>query len=263
MSQPPHVDHAGDDEWVVLSPGEVPSAPDTRRPSHPTKVDYLNFQLRTVLGTFSFNLRPSGQAIDGTNSGERPIHQQEQSPLFRLPAELRLEIYEHVLRLPIPAAATNVIPRAAKGGLSILLTCRRALAEAEEVFYSVNRCSHENPVDFLQTLSPRRRLAITKFTMPVVSAAAMHVRLQQLHALPNLTSLYIQRRTSIRYLDVSGWAIMAAQIVAEIRKMEKLAEVRFLTPEATSTLTETEVARKEKLDGIDRKICSAAPQWSS
>jgi hypothetical protein len=93
--------------------------------------------------------------------------------------------------------------------------------------------------------------------MPVVKPVMMLLGLQQLQALPNLSSVHIQRKISIRFLDISGWAVMTPQIIAEVRKMTRLTEVKFLTPE-TASLAEHELARKARLEEIDRRISSAA-----
>jgi hypothetical protein len=106
-------------------------------------------------------------------------------------------------------------------------------------------------------LSARRRAFITKVTIPVVKPVMMLLGLQQLQALPNLSSVHIQRKISVRFLDISGWAVMAPQIITEVKGMPKLTEVKFLTPEASS-LAEHEYARKARLEEIDLRISDAA-----
>lgn len=266
---------ANDQDWVVVPPHEGMNEASESRTSliSPIPSDYINFQLRTRFGTFSFAARPGPQRAEVTQ-GEQVArddkaipHPQEQSPLFRLPIDIRLEIYEHLLRVPPSDSnqAAKLARRSARSSsistrLTVLLTCRRVLREAEGIFYSINRFRIESPNDFLSTLGSRRRCAMKKFTLPVISPAALLLELEHLSAaVPRLSSLYIQRMASVKYLDVSGWVVMAPQLVAKIQEMKNLTEVKILTPDSGSLLLrEYEVVRKRRLDGIDLKITSAA-----
>ncbi|KAF2720490.1 hypothetical protein K431DRAFT_295167 [Polychaeton citri CBS 116435] len=247
--------NTSEEDWVLLPAQETPAG-DTRSPYHNA---YLDFQLRTQLGTFSFMAQPTtSQVVE--SEYERTTHSQEQSPLFQLPVELRLNIYEHLLRIGVTGSGVELVQRLTPvrfpTRLAILSTCRRALAEAEDIFYSVNRLSLEHPDELWASLGPRRRCAVTSFTLPAKSAASTLHGLQQLRLFQNLESLHIERRLGVQYQDISTWAIMVPQLAAEVRAMERLVDVRIINPEATG-LTEHDKVREMKLKEIDRKICSA------
>lgn len=249
-------DDAGDGEdWVVLSSHRKDEG--TFRPNS-LKDAYLDLQFQTRFGTFSLfagPIRGDTGAVD-TRTGDSE-NAQEQSIFFRLPVEIRLYLYEHLLWIPASDSAENMQHihecNRSPGRLTILLTCRRALKEAEGIYYSINRLRPEQPLRFLASLGVRRRFAITKFTLVVGSAASVLPRLKQLHRLPNLTSLHVQRTASVKYQDVTSWAIMTPQLIASIREMKALKELKILTPEARD-VTEHDLARKGKLIEIDRKL---------
>jgi hypothetical protein len=71
--------------------------------------------------------------------------------------------------------------------------------------------------------------------------------IEDLHLLPKLKSLYIQRQMSVRYLNVSEWSVMARQMGDTLSKLQSLHEVKVLTPAASSELTLAEKTRDEKV----------------
>lgn len=246
-----------DEDWIVLPCSE---ARERHCPVASSNV-YLDFQLRTVFGTFSFNARSTASATCGARAEDDSEHSQQQSPLFQLPVELRLEIYGDLLQGSATESGLKIRQHSPvereRNSLAILGTCRRALAEAEEIFYSSNRLLVEHPGKLWASLSLRRQSAISALTLPVRSPGSALDGLQQLRSFHGLKSLHIQRNTSFRYQDVSSWAIMTPQLVTEIEMMERITEVKIFTPES-APLTEHEVARKKKLEEVDRRVSNAA-----
>lgn len=173
---------------------------------------------------------------------------QAQCPLFDLPTEIRLYIYELTVLMPDEPVNLEEIP--SKHHLAILQTCRRVFHEAETIFYATHRFQCAPPL-FRTGLS--RRNAITRLTIVISSGGAAHAAITKLHQLPNLRSLYIQRKISIRYLNVSGWAIMARQMQTELAKLPSLREVKVFTPVALN-LTPAEEQRNEKLKRVDAML---------
>ncbi|KAK4629540.1 hypothetical protein CLAFUW4_08128 [Fulvia fulva] len=250
--------HPGEneDDWVEISQRDAPA----REINTPTKNVFLEFQLRTIFGTYSYtslSLRKQ-RNIAPLEGSDGSINPQQQSPLCQLPAELRLSIYDHIFRLAttnlsdsiylVHRPATNRTPSA----LTPLLTCRLLLSEAETLFYTLNRLSIQCPQAFIASLNSTRRLAITSLILKT-SMDAAYPGLQQLRGLKNLESLYIERKASVRFQAVSMWAVMAPQSIAELTKVGKLREVRVLMPEARD-LTEWEMAQKRRLEEIDGRL---------
>lgn len=242
------------EEWELVSEPEYSDVNDK-----PTSSTYMEFQLKSKLLRLDYSFK--FQSLARSTSGLRHIgpketnmlHPQEQSPLFRLPAEIRLHIYELVFR--VPQKGQGVVLRRLCAGehcnhprsvLTSLLSCRRFLDEAEEIFYSMNRLFVEKA--FWASIGPRRRDAITRITV----AESIH----SLPNAPNLKSLYIVRRLSVKYINPHWWAAMAPQLIAEIEKMESLEEIKIFTPNAKD-LNEHEIARQRRLNEIDRRICGA------
>ncbi|KAK3679936.1 hypothetical protein LTR78_000313 [Recurvomyces mirabilis] len=245
-SRPEGIDE--DETWEIV---ERPSETDTTKQS--SSDAYINFQLNSRFGSLSLQVKPS---IEATSNTETPHmgsgHQQEQSLLFQLPAELRLCIYEMALHVPTTAHGLRLI-RSPVGSnkpsvLALYLTCRRALAEAEGIFYSINRL-HNVPPLFWQTIGQKRQNAITMLSLSVTSAAAALVELQ---------SLRIATNSSIRFLDPSSWRLMAPQLITELGGFKQLNDVQIFTPEALDETNE-ELSRKGKLDEVDRRFRDAAP----
>lgn len=177
--------------------------------------------------------------------------QQTQSKLFSVPAEIRDYIYKLVLEINDDPVRMETIP---KNHLSILQACRRILLEAETIFYAAHRFQYSGQQSHLHRIGPPRRDAITAITIVTSSGAIAFGMIQGLHRFPNLKSLHIQREVSVRYLNISDWAIMRRQIRSELDRFKHLSEVRILMPLPTSELTQAEMPRAEKLASIDADL---------
>lgn len=248
------------EDWEALS---QPKAHEADHDSGNNR--YIHFQLNSRFGRLSYLARlgtAETENMAGSTSEfvEGPTHQQEHSPLFRIPAEIRLHIYELLFRIPTGDQGVKL----RRGGhshshpmsvLALILTCRRLKDEAEELFYGTNRIFVDD-TDILGSLGRRRRDAMTSVAVPAQSAGALLARLQDVQQLSNLQSLHIIRTLSVKYIDPRSWAVMAPQIMAEIKKMKALKEVKFITPEAKD-LTEHELASQSRLSEIDARIRNA------
>ncbi|OTA38756.1 hypothetical protein BTJ68_01128 [Hortaea werneckii EXF-2000] len=186
---------------------------------------------------------------------------QEASPLFaKLPTEIRIYIYE--LLFQSSASDKGVLVRRGPGYsrppsvLSLLLTCRRIINEAETIFYATNRLIIADPA-FITHLSLVRRKAVSRITILASSAAATFSLLEPLHRFPNLTSLWIARRCKVQFIDVSSWRMMAKQMVDTIHARRQLQEVKVINL-PTDTLSPDEEEMKMKLDEIDARLENAA-----
>lgn len=246
-----------DQDWEIISTPEEP---------HSGINPYLHFQLDSWLGRFSLTVHsttsqtyhePQPPAEKQQETPEPFVHEQQQSPLFKLPAELRLHIYSLLFRIPTDGPGVRVLKsNDHESVLTSLLACRRFRNEAEALFYQINRMIvHDSEI--LPSLGDRRRAAITKMTLPARSASSLLALLQHLpDRVPNLKSLHAVRSTSIKYIDHREWAVMAPQVISEIERMEALEEVKFITPE-TGELSEHDITREQKLFQIDERICRA------
>ena len=193
------------------------------------------------LGPFTIQIRSDAMAA------RKDASTQDQCPLFKLPTEIRLYIYLLVLRLPEPVKVRSLSTQ----HLSLLQTCRRVLQEAETLFYELHRFQY-SPLLF--RVGHIRLNAITALTIIASSAGSTYSDIKQLHHFPSLTSLYLQREISIRYLNLSEWSIMRKQIQTALRDLPLLREVKIFTPPASSTLTPAEEQRQEKLNQIDTEL---------
>ena len=185
---------------------------------------------------------------------------QEASPFFaKLPTEIRIYIYE--LLFQSSASDKGVLVRKGPGYsrppsvLSLLLTCRRIIKEAETIFYATNRLIIADPA-FISHLSLVRREAVSRITILASSAGATFSLLEPLHRFPHLTSLWIARRCKVQYIDVSSWGIMARQMVDTIHAQRQIQEVKVINLPA-DTLSPDEETRKMKLDEIDARLENA------
>ncbi|KAH8812888.1 hypothetical protein F5884DRAFT_856179 [Xylogone sp. PMI_703] len=188
------------------------------------------------------------------------IDEQHQCKLFSLPAELRLRIYKQVLSIESPSVQLKWCPAKHRNSLrpsvlSILETCRRIYIEAEPIFYSVNHFQYpvETPrfaTGFCKAINPNRRDAIRSLTI-VVSSGSQALRIiEELIPLSKLQKLRIERRQSIRYLEIESWAVLAKQLKMELEKLSELRELEIVTPDA-ATLTQVEEDRMRRLCRID------------
>jgi hypothetical protein len=196
--------------------------------------------------------------VEDPDDNNDTIDQQTQSALFRLPVELRLHIYELHFRLkdgqrPYGLGLAPKGPRLSS--LSLLLTCRRTLAEAETIFYSVNRLSITDAY-FINSIGVKRREAISKVSIPTSSAAAVLSALQQLRLAPNLKSIVVCRQVSVKYIDVRSWRVMAPQLITELSSMENLQDLSFQNPIAVN-LSDNEKVREAELRAVDDRLRGA------
>lgn len=255
----------GEEDWVLLPPSSQTPTCNTQPPRGNI---YIDFQLRSRFGNFSFTAQ---QSTENTYTNKVPnklehgssIGLQEQSPLFRIPAEIRLEVYEHILRIPTssPTSSVNLVHRPAQlripSSLSLLETCRLILSEAETLFYALNRLSTAYPANLYNSLNSARRSAITQVTLPALSGASTFALLQQLQNFENVKSVYLERRNSARFQDVRTWRVMEKQIVGVLAGMEELEEVKFWTPEMEGVIIESEKRRGRELEEFDGRVCGA------
>jgi hypothetical protein len=239
----------------------------------------LSFQIGTRIGRFSLKIKPRGSNTEepeastdsGSNESTNPtpnfrdgsVNQQHQSLLFKLPTELRLSIYEHVLRLPYEGGSYRQIVRhhscerhRSNSVLNVLATCRLIQHEAEELFYTQNTLRIKQPADFCKSSSARRRGAINNLVICVASPGEMLVQLEALQGFPNLETLVVERLISIKFTEPRTWAVLTPNYVAEVKKLAKLRSIRLVTPR-DEQLTEHEMERLKKLEFHDAKIVAA------
>lgn len=115
---------------------------------------------------------------------------------FNIPTKIRLRIYEQHVHLPPYDEAVHVgLARrisAPTSLLTILLTCRLMLVEAETIFCALNRLRLDTDQDlFLFTLCPRRLNAVAALELSAWSARQLLRSLQLLQCVPKLTSLHL------------------------------------------------------------------------
>lgn len=213
----------GDEPWELISPTDA--GHDGIGSAKGRKDVASSCTYHTVLAG-SRALRPPthcrhcGCSLSPWVESQDQASDQEASPLFaKLPTEIRIYIYELLFRSS--ASDKGVLVRKGPGYsrppsvLSLLLTCRRIIKEAEKIFYATNRLIIADPA-FISHLSLVRREAVSRITILASSAAATFSLLEPLHRFPNLTSLWIARRSKVQFIDVSSWGMMARQIVDTI-----------------------------------------------
>ncbi|KAF2160089.1 hypothetical protein M409DRAFT_60200 [Zasmidium cellare ATCC 36951] len=253
------IDDIIDTDWQIVDGNEIPSSHNAAASSRRTA--YISFQVSLRAGESmesSSNAPPVTDASESTESNSaRPIAAQSESRLLALPAEIRLHIYEFLLQSPrstdLGLHLRRRTPTNKPSVLVVLLTCRQIHFEAEKILYQINRLHCHDLRNFLASLGPVRREAITSLTIAAVQAANAYGDISQLHLLPNLRSLWIERVQSIRFIQPSSWAIFTKQIVTEIERHEGLEEVKIITPE-TSDPSEHELKKLQRLRGIDGMI---------
>jgi hypothetical protein len=188
---------------------------------------------------------------------------QDQCQLFRLPAELRLRIYNHlflinsptVQRKWHPANNTNIRPSV----FSILETCQRINHEAEPIFYTINHLQYPlttpRPArNFAQTLNPYRRNAIEQLTILATSGADALSTIEEIKPLSKLRKLRIERRQSIRFINVGDWKVLAKQIKNALEEFQELEGLEIVTPETRTPTTPEEDERFERLELVDKML---------
>ncbi|OAQ61595.1 hypothetical protein VFPPC_09417 [Pochonia chlamydosporia 170] len=186
--------------------------------------------------------------------------EQAQCILFRLPIELRLRIYEEVLRIKSPKVQLKWYPASHRTSphlsvLSIIETCRRIHAEAEPIFYSINYIQYSvttprPSTSFFQTISPTRLESIRSLIISVSSGGeALHI-IRELMPLTKLQKLMIERQQCVRYIDIQAWIVLAKQLKMELEKLSELQILDIITPE-TPKQTPEEEQRMRRLDQVD------------
>ncbi|WPH02725.1 Hypothetical protein R9X50_00559300 [Acrodontium crateriforme] len=191
---------------------------------------------------------------------KRQVFQQEQSPLFCLPTELRLRIYELVLRIETPTVTLTRwqkyhSQRGLHSVLTLLETCRRIHAETELIFYDINTIviPSMNPYDtcYMNTVSPKRLHAIKSLIVQVSSSSDALAKLQDVALRFRVHKLIVERHQSVRFIDVRSWAYFRQQMQAEVENMSELKDIDFITPSAKGNISEDELRRLQKLNAID------------
>lgn len=210
---------------------------------------------------------------DSLQRSESSAHPQDQSKLLTLPTELRLRIYENVLRFPDTIVALRRYPPSSlaegerRSVLALLQTCHQVLVEAEDMFYSLNRFRYPSGPSvppyhgslFLQSLNPVRRNAIRHVVFSVVSAGATLEILKELREAPNIETVRIERTQSIRFIDVRAWRILSKQMGTALERMCCLQKMQIITP-ATSVLMQVERERLLELNEVDAMLHAAVPR---
>lgn len=180
------------------------------------------------------------------------ILNQSDCPLFGLPTELRLQIYEMALCLSIDVDTLELGLHIPKNHLALVQTCRRIHDEADRLFWPLYRFEY---TPRLFRLRPTTREALTAITMTTSRAelayrAASHIA----ESLPNIRSLHIQRPMSVRSIDVNEWRLRAMQMRVALAAMRKLENFEILTPEYGGVLTAVEETRWLKLQEVDDSL---------
>ncbi|CAK1362095.1 uncharacterized protein RHO25_004373 [Cercospora beticola] len=123
----PGVNSGDGEDWVMLPPKEEIQDPEGREFTGPSRSTYIKFQLQFSFGAAScreHQMRMNAN-IEETKLN-KSVNPQDQSLLFCLPAELRLNIYEHLLSIPTSRGAVKIVPPPwhgkAPATLAILLT---------------------------------------------------------------------------------------------------------------------------------------------
>ena len=218
----------------------------------------------------TFRLNPSRliDSLNGRSTSSRAVLQQAQSPLFRLPAEIRLHIFELVLKVDWAGPerfefGVNIkqVPADEKrlSVLSVLGTCRRVLAEAEDMYYAINRLEvrWSDYTSFVSSLEQPRRDAITSLTIWCYSATpALLETLQQLALTPNVKSLWLGADGSIMVASVRSWEQATPQLMVELGKLEFLEELKILMPGAWYTGVDN-LADNQRLVEVEKTLQAA------
>ena len=135
------------------------------------------------------------------------LYDQVQSPLFSLPDELRMLIYDNLLLagegdvdvLRICCEDTQDSPSI----MSILRTCRRALDEAEAIFYEINRlrmCARDF-ANLTIVNSSRRLQAIRALTFELWGEDHLSSFMRDFAALPNLQTLHLRGMDNVFFCE--------------------------------------------------------------
>lgn len=189
---------------------------------------------------------------------------QAQCIIFRLPLELRQRIYEEHFSIDSVKVHLKWYPTSRLSVLVLLETCRRIHAEAEHVFYSINRLQYTNleprpSTSFFHSISPARLESIQNLTICVSSAGEALQICQELAPLRNLRALTIERQQCARYIDVSSWKLLSKQLKAELEKLSSLKALDIVTP-YTPKQTPEEQERMRQLAQIDGLLQVSARQ---
>ncbi|KAK3049181.1 hypothetical protein LTR09_009600 [Extremus antarcticus] len=192
---------------------------------------------------------------------EPPPDLQEQSPLFRLPAEVRLIMYRMVVSEDKHVVDIHTSePRKRRRFMDILRTCRLVFEEAETIYYETHRFRFggdcmELPRS-LYSVGTFRREAITQFSLHHHDVTMTLKLIRLLWLLPNLKSLHIQRKCvpMMHLHDKESWTRLVPQILAEFAKLKNLQEVEIRTGEAYWGLKPQEEKDWEQLQKVDAML---------
>lgn len=223
-------------------------------------IDEHEWELVDGLGSGRHSTRHySGRSVAQRSLLSTPLDLQLQSPLFALPAELRLNIYELLLFVPSGLRITNRTNRESPSILSLLQTCRRILAEAEDIFYSIQRLqfSLSECTPFLNSIGTKRREAITSISIAASNGSQALAQIQDLYLAPNLRSLYIMNPVGLRYLNISSWTLLARQLEVEMHRLDRLEELKVVQLVLHEADTEGEKERRSKFDAFVARLQDA------
>ena len=182
----------------------------------------------------------------------RAFAAQPQSKLLILPAELRIDIYELVLRLPVSADSNggtiishgiqdeeSMQPRSSLSVLNLLLVCGQIYSEAETLFYSLNHLRYEvmDPFrlfagqkngPFIHSLSARRRRALSAVTLNAryEYLALLELKETLLPLATNLHTLYVA--LPLQAWSSDGGAMAWAREVQVMLRTTKVRVVRMV-----------------------------------
>jgi hypothetical protein len=258
------------EDWDIISDDDVHQAENyTAHPHHAPQARQFHFEFNLGWQTCA----PTSPRTEDMPPQERqtiPMPnfsnavQQEQSPLYNLPAEIRWCIYELVLRSPEPE--TPVVFRHRDKSqidqlsvLSILEVCHRSLFEAGSIFYTRNelsidlRQSRNAVASFLASIGPKRRAIITSLTVVAHSASNLLTALRDLRSAPNLRNLCVRRPLSVRFTNASSWVLLASQLKVELDGLESMEQIRFVYPEV-EVMDDHEIERLRILNEVEETL---------
>lgn len=202
---------------------------------------------------------------DRTSAGRHHrANSQSQSVLFTLPAELRLQIYEHALsveRETVLLVAPHFLRkyRQRVTVLMLLETCRRIHAEAEPIFYRVNRLELPNSAHagvFFSTVSQTRREAIRSMAIYVWSDYEQLHFIRAIAPASGVRHLRINRACCEWHMEKSIWSRFADDIAAALRELKELRGLEITSPRLPVKTPAVESKRRELKELDDKLIAS-------
>ena len=167
----------------------------TKVQSMSSMVDRISSNKMEII--LKFIWAPKHRRLEERRVAESPpiVSTQEDSRLLALPAEIRLYIYELMLRSDSGTVELGQLPKKRPPLTpSMLQTCRRVLYEAEDIFYSINHFKYTTPfsgrtlASFLDSIGPARRNAVTTLTVCTTSSGRAFQSMEELRSVPDLRS---------------------------------------------------------------------------